>query len=74
MAFLTICRVMLLLGLLPKALDWIIIALIPKSEGGERPIGISPSPLRLMSKLIRGTYGNWWAEKHDRPFIYGRKG
>ena len=65
---------MLMLGLLPASLDWLIVALIPKTDGGERPIGICPSPLRLMSKLIRGSYGKFWATKNDRPYLFGKKG
>ena len=65
---------MLMLGLLPAALDWLIVALISKTDGGERPICIFPSPLRLMSKLIRGSYGKHWATKQDRPYLFGKKG
>ena len=69
-----VSRVMLMCGVLPAALDWLVIALIPKPKGGERPIGIDPSPLRSMSKFIRSTYGERWAELHDRPYMFGKKG
>eukprot|EP00973_Karenia_brevis_P065411 9087535-Karenia_brevis.AAC.1 len=73
-AMLVLCRVMLMLGFIPAALAYLLIALIPKASGGERPIGIFPSFLRIMSKVIRMTYCKKWLAKNDRSYLFGRKG
>ena len=43
-------------------------------KGGERPIGIFPSFVRVISRIIRYKYGRFWLQQNDRPFLYGRKG
>ena len=73
-ALLMIARVMLMLGVLPRRLDWLRIALVPKAEGGERSIWISPSFIRLTSKLLRGTVGQSWMNRNDREYLFGKKG
>eukprot|EP00973_Karenia_brevis_P017929 2463945-Karenia_brevis.AAC.1 len=52
-ALLALGRLLLCLGLMPDDLDLLLIALIPKRAGGDRPIGIFPSIIRLLSKLMR---------------------
>ena len=41
------------LGELPRQIALLVMALIPKKAGGRRPIGIEPSPLRLIGRLRR---------------------
>ena len=62
------------LACVPSQLDFLMVALIPKASGGERTIGICPSALRIMSKLIRRIYGSSWLRANDRPYLFGRKG
>lgn len=52
-SFLVTARVLLMLGNLPNALDWLIVALIPNASGGDRLIGIS----RPVSELSPSPYG-----------------
>lgn len=73
-AFLVMARVLLILGRLPELLQLLLVALIPKPTGGDRPIGIFPTCIRIISKLLRRSYGVKWLEKHNRDYMYGAKG
>lgn len=73
-AMLMLARVMVMLGLVPEQVEWLFIAFIPQALGGERPIGIFTSFIRVVSKIIRLTYSSIWLRLNDRQYIYGRKG
>ena len=59
---------------IPYVINYLLITLIPKTDGGERPIGIFASFIRITSRRIRYIYGNIWVRLYDRSYIYGRKG
>ena len=70
-----------LCGLLMKAEeegDWteavglVIIALLPKSDGGWRPIGLLPTIIRVWARTRRAE-GDEWEGNHNREFLYGGK-
>lgn len=73
-AFLLFARLLLILGVLPSQIDLLIISLIPKPSGGNRPIGIFPTCLHIISKLLRRSYGTRSLEQHARDYMYGAKG
>jgi len=67
-------RGMLRLGLMPAQIYLLIMLLIPKvSATGDRPIGLFPTPARLLSRWLRGTYGEGWRKEHDRDYFFGAK-
>ena len=47
---LDLCGVMVLHGIVPSQFSLLLVVLIPKMEGGERPIGIFPTILRLLDR------------------------
>ena len=64
------------LGFWPKPIQHIIVALIPKADGGRRPIGLLPALVRLWEKLRRPVVARWrtattrsynWAAKGRSP-------
>ncbi len=50
-----------------------IIVLLPKADGGYRPIGLLPWPVRLWMRCRRDTIQNWEATM-TRPYVYAGKG
>jgi hypothetical protein len=58
-----------LLGAWPIAIGVILIALLPKAEGGLRPIGLLPSLVRLWMR-IRLPVAQAWQLSHERPYFY----
>ena len=50
-----------------------IIVLLPKTDGGYRPIGLLPWPVRLWMRCRRDTIQNWEATV-TRPYLYAGKG
>ena len=56
-------------GRWPKMVQLVIIVLLPKSEGGVRPIGLLPMPVRLWMTARRNVLAKW--DKHNhRPDLY----
>ncbi len=51
---------MILIGLLPVQLNILLAVLNPKVDGGERPIGIFPTVLRLIDRWYRWHCGALW--------------
>jgi hypothetical protein len=58
-----------LVGDWPKIVGVILICLIPKSDGGRRPIGLFPSVIRLWMR-IRLEVAKQWQSVNDRGFFY----
>ena len=58
-----------LLGEWPTAIGVVIIALLPKPDGGRRPIGLFPSLVRLWMR-IRLPVAQAWQRDHERPYFY----
>jgi hypothetical protein len=63
------------LGKWPDLIGIVLICLLPKLDGGRRPIGLLPSMVRLWMR-IRFNVVRSWEAAHDRPFFYAgpRKG
>ena len=57
------------LGRWPETIGVIIIALLPKPDGGRRPIGLFPSLVRLWMRL-RLPVAQAWQSSHERPYFY----
>jgi hypothetical protein len=51
----------------------VLVVLIPKDGGGVRPIGLTPSLLRLWSR-IRSGEARRWQDAHDDPAFWGAAG
>ena len=74
-AMITLWAAMLALGRVPGVLAMMLIALIPKADGGLRPIGFFPGSLRPMLRWTRsGFLGSRWATAHRRPYFFGEQG
>ena len=73
-ALICIVWAVLRLAVVPTQLDMLFIWLIPKPMGGERPIGVFPAPLRILSRWVRRTYGVRWADEHGRPYFFSVAG
>ena len=58
----------------PSVSDLLIVALIPKPLGGERPIGLFPTILRVLTRWLRRTCGRYWLAANVRPQFFGRAG
>jgi len=65
---------MLRLGLTPQQIDLLIILLIPKEAGGDRPIGLFPTAIRVLNRWLRRTYGEAWRKKNSREYLFGTRG
>ena len=71
-----LCAVLMateLLGAWPKRLWLVLIVLLPKPDGGRRPIGLFPSLLRIWSRA-RASVVRAWEVERDRPYLYGGAG
>ena len=62
-----------LLGAWPKRLWLVLIVLLPKTDGGRRPIGLFPSLIRVWSRA-RASVARTWEIAQDRPYLYGGAG
>jgi hypothetical protein len=64
-----------ILGQWPETIGIILICLIPKSDGGRRPIGLLPSVVRWWMRIRLDVVRTWQAA-NERPFFYAgpRKG
>ena len=50
-----------------------VIALIPKADGGRRPIGLFPAAIRVWMRARASALRRWESE-NDRGCIYGSAG
>ena len=57
----------------PAGIALVVIALLPKTDGGFRPIGLLPSPPRLWMRARRKA-ARRWEEMNSRPWLYAGKG
>ena len=57
-----------ILGQWPQLIGVVLVCLIPKSDGGQRPIGLLPSMVRLWMR-IRLEVAQSWQHAHDRPYF-----
>ena len=70
LALLAIWTAMMNLGAVPSQVALLVVVLIPKPTGGERPIGLFPTFTRVLTRWLRRTYGSAWLAKHPRDFWY----
>ena len=68
-AFLKIFALCEIIGAWPTAIIDVFIALLPKTSGGLRPIGIFPTLVRIWFRL-RAPYVRAWEHSHSRPFLF----
>ena len=61
------------LGLWPEQIDQILIALIPKPDGGRRPVGLLPTLVRMWEKSRRPIVQEW-RQKVKRKYNWAAKG
>lgn len=59
------------LGLWPTGIGVVIIFLIPKSDGGRRPIGLMPSPIRLWMRIRLDVARRWQLTNERNYFCAG---
>ena len=57
------------LGKWPDAVGVVIMALIPKTDGGRRPIGLFPTLVRIWMR-VRLPVAQEWQRAHERPYFY----
>ena len=69
-----LCAAMILHGVMPTQLSLLLVVLIPKTEGGERPIGIFPTVLRLLDRWYRWSYGAQWLKRQPSRGFFGARG
>ena len=60
-------------GRWPKAIDLTLIVLLPKLDGGRRPIRLFPTPIRLWMKARTGMPREWEADSPNEA-LYGGAG
>ena len=60
-------------GVWPSGAALVLIALLPKADGGFRPIGLLPTPPRIWMRARRSA-ARKWEEKNARPWLYAGKG
>ena len=53
--------------------DIVVIALLPKSDGGFRPIGLMPFLVRIWTRARKEVTMQWEKLNHH-PFLYAGKG
>eukprot|EP00973_Karenia_brevis_P033051 4561206-Karenia_brevis.AAC.1 len=71
-AILALIRILVLaeiVGHWPDLVGIIIICLLPKPDGGRRPIGLLPSVIRLWMR-VRLNVAREWQRAHERPYFY----
>ena len=75
-ALLALLRFLMLVeivGAWPDVIGIILICLIPKPEGGRRPIGLLPSVVRWWMRIRLDLVRSWQSD-YDRPYFYAGPG
>ena len=60
-------------GTWPVRVGVVVVVLLPKAEGGYRPIGLIPHMPRVWMRCRRDA-AKKWEEQTDRPFLYAGAG
>ena len=71
--FAVLVHAMLRTGMIPKALELMMIALLPKPTGGTRPIGIFASCLRIIGRWARWKIAVHWERSNPRPYWFAER-
>ena len=58
---------------LPRAIELLLVVLLPKPEGGTRPIGLFPTLVRIFVRYLRPIHACKWEREHSRGYWYGQK-
>ena len=61
------------LGRWPSGVAVVIVALLPKPDGGHRPIGLFPTLVRIWARL-RKELSRQWERDHERPYFFAGAG
>jgi hypothetical protein len=61
------------LGMWPSVIGIVLICLIPKTDGGRRPIGLLPTVVRWWMRA-RLEVVRTWQNKHERIYFYAGPG
>lgn len=75
-ALLALARLLTFIGRVgqwPALFRLILIVLLPKTDGGKRPIGLFPSPIRIWMRA-RSVIAKRWEAAQARPSLYGGAG
>ena len=62
-----------LLGAWPRCIGLVIIVLLPKADGGRRPIGLQPLLNRVWGR-VRLAIAQTWQREHERPYFFAGAG
>ena len=65
---------MLRLYHLPQAIALLLVVLLPKPDGGTRPIGLFPAVVRIWSQWARCEYAVKWERLYERGYWFGERG
>ena len=57
----------------PQLVGWVVIVLLPKPDGGRRPIGLLPCLPKIWSRTRRSIAAEW-EKRNSRDFLYGGAG
>ncbi len=63
-------EVMVLTAVVPSHFALLVVVLIPIEGGGEQPIGISPTILKLIDTWFRWSYGTDWVQAQPSDPLY----
>ena len=55
-------------GQWPDCVGWVTIVMLPKPDGGHRPIGLFPTPIRIWMRLRREQAHQWEVDHNDELF------
>eukprot|EP00973_Karenia_brevis_P027793 3830329-Karenia_brevis.AAC.1 len=61
------------LGTWPTVLHLVLIVLLPKADGGQRPIGLFPTLIRIWMRA-RSSVARTWEHHTHLPCLFGGKG
>jgi hypothetical protein len=73
LALARICIMAEVLGMWPSVIGIVLICLIPKTDGGRRPIGLLPTVIRWWMRA-RLDVVRAWQNKHERVYFYAGPG
>ena len=60
-------------GFFPTQIESLLVSLIPKCIGGDRPVGLFPTLIRWLTKWVRYTVGEKWSQANRRPYFFGMR-
>ena len=73
LAFARLLMAIELVGSWPTLFRLVLIVLLPKADGGKRPIGLLPTPIRIWMRA-RASTARAWEALHARPCLFGGAG